>query len=147
MPLPGWDSIGLTSTYAKFFTYAGFFALFALLVFEILGHLYSGRETTLREAVATREADDRRADADARIAERASAEANGRAAENQKEAARITKENLQLQGDVLKLRTKLADRHLSDEQITALARALVPFAGAEGEPVRHRWRLRDCWYS
>lgn len=76
--LPGWDSVEITSTYARWFTYAGFVALFLLGVFDVLGHIYSVREARLTAAAAAREADNKRADADARIAEaqRGAAEAN-----------------------------------------------------------------------
>ncbi len=79
--LPGWDSLALTSAYAKWFTYAGFAALFLLGVFEIFGHAYSVHEATLTAAAVARDADNKRASADARIAEaqRGSAEANERA--------------------------------------------------------------------
>ena|ERR1700675_2762893 len=83
--LPGWDSVEITSTYARWFTYAGFVALFLLGVFEVLGHIYSVREARLTAAAAAREADNKRAEADARIAEaqRGAAEAN-RATEDER---------------------------------------------------------------
>lgn len=82
--LPGWDSLEVTSAYAKWFTYAGFAALFLLGVFEIIAHVYSVHEKTLSEAAARREADDKRAEANARILE-----AEARVAEANLELARL----------------------------------------------------------
>jgi hypothetical protein len=78
---PGWDSVAVTSTYARWFTYAGFAALFLLGVFEILGHIYSVHETTLTAVATSHDADNKRAEADARIAEaqRGAAEASAKA--------------------------------------------------------------------
>jgi hypothetical protein len=47
--LPDWDSLTSTHNYAKFFTYAGFFALFMLGIFEVLAYVYNARNETLRE--------------------------------------------------------------------------------------------------
>ena len=53
MPLPGWESLERTSAYSHFFTYAGWFALFSLVIFEIFAHVYSERRETLRVAEET----------------------------------------------------------------------------------------------
>jgi hypothetical protein len=47
--LPDWNSLAGTNYYTKLFTYAGFFALFMLGVFEVLAYVYSTRNETLRE--------------------------------------------------------------------------------------------------
>jgi len=54
--LPGWDSLEATSAYPRWLTYAGFAALFLLGVFEVLGHVYSVHETTLRGAAVKADA-------------------------------------------------------------------------------------------
>jgi hypothetical protein len=157
--LPGWDSAAVTSAYARWFTYAGFVALFLLGVFEIFGHIYSVHETTLRDAAAAREADDKRAQADARISEaqRGAAEANEGAALAQRDAAdaNIKSEGFRL--DIakanesaakaveeaaksnetaereklarLQLEARLADRTLTVDQRTRLVKEAAPFRG------------------
>lgn len=50
-------------------------------------------------------------------------------ADARQDTARLTKENLTLQSDVLKLREKMADRHLTPEQQGNVALKLRPFAG------------------
>ena len=157
--LPGWDSLEVTSTYAKGFTYAGFAALFLLGLFEILGHVYSVHETTLGATAAAREADNRRADADARIteAQRGSAEANERATKAQESLAlaeqHSAEANAKAEGfrlDIaraneraaaanetaererlarLQLEARLADRTLPPAQQAAVTARLRPFSG------------------
>jgi len=125
MPLPGWDSLANTSAYAKWLTYGTFFALGSLLILEILAHVYSGREATLKEAATARDADNRRADADAHIAEaqRGAAEANTKAegfrldiarANERAASANETAERERLAR--LQLEARLADRMLTPAQ-------------------------------
>lgn len=57
------------------------------------------------------------------------ARANAQASEANAIAEKLRKENLVLQADVLKLRTKMADRGLNTEQANAVARKVSAFAG------------------
>jgi len=68
--LPGWSSLESASVYTKLFTYAGWLALFSLGVFEILAHVYSVRETTLRDEKQLQEttAADKKRDSELRSA-------------------------------------------------------------------------------
>ena len=56
-------------------------------------------------------------------------EANREAGEARKEAERLHRENLLLQADVLKLRERMADRHLTPKQQSAIANRLCPQFG------------------
>jgi hypothetical protein len=56
-------------------------------------------------------------------------EANERAAANEKKAAWLANQNLALQDQVLRLRLKMADRHLTPEQQSRIAKSLCGFGG------------------
>ena len=75
-----------------------------------------------RVADSNREAGNARKEAGKAI-ERAS-KADDRASANEKEAARLTRDNLVLQAEVLKLRERMADRDLTHDQRSKMSRAL-----------------------
>src|SRR5206468_194982 len=86
----------------------------------------SVHETTLREAARVRDEENKRAESNARIAEgqRAAAEANERTEE-------LRKNNLLLQADILKLRSRTEFRHLTPEQQQRVRDKMKRFAGIE----------------
>jgi hypothetical protein len=57
---PGWNSVDSATSYAKWFTYAGWASLFLLGIFEILAHTYGARKDALvvAQAEATKTKDE-----------------------------------------------------------------------------------------
>lgn len=135
--LPGWGSLDVTAAYARWFTYAGFAALFLLGVFEILGHVYGVHETSLRESARLRDEDNRRAEANAKIveAQRDAAEASAKAEGFRLDIAKANESAAKAEARAAEANLELekfkAPRTLTDKQVSDIAHKLKPFAGQE----------------
>jgi hypothetical protein len=112
--LPGWDSLDTVATYARWFTYAGWAALFSLGVFEILAHTYSVRERNLAEAQQSEIAAKHR---DAAV----KAATDG-----------LREENKSLRSEVEKVRTRTEFRSLTSDQQRRIRDKMKQFRDLEG---------------
>ena len=126
--LPGWDSLESAAAYAKWFTYAGFAALFLLGVCEILAHVYSTREKTL--LMARENAEELRRQNDAR-------DANKRVRDAEAHVASAKAVADKAEHDLSKLQEKLADRTLTNGQVKAIKDSVAPFAGQRFEAITY----------
>ncbi len=139
---PGWNSIDDVTAYAKLFTYSGWAALFFLLLFEILAHVYGVRKDALVAAQAgaiksTDDAEIQRLKKKVEDVENASG-VIGSVALKAEDTAKQTGADLvkqqeraaKAEKDLLALQEQTQPRHLSEAQKVEVVRLLIGLPAA-----------------
>jgi hypothetical protein len=119
---PGWNSIERASTYAKWFTYAGWISLFLLGIFEILAHIYGTRKDTL---IVAQEQSVKKASDQQIQSLKAELEQKGNALQTEVDSFKAAQQKL---GE---LEAQVAQRHLSSVSKEKLHEILITSPGHE----------------